>query len=256
MVHALRFDEHIRTAERLAQEITGVKIPMDYVWLTTVTVDNVVAEDTTEDDMFLPALEEPDPQETVIEDLLEELDDHNNVNELNGLREPFNGQNSEAMNDPVPFDGGDKEPENRAGTSQAMDDMLVKPSPQNPKLSDDSDFDVKMVGDITALEKVHVKAGGIHFNWDNSERTIMKPQTQNPKNPADPDSDIEVVGDITIETVHATAAANELCITWIEPIVRSMSIVLDAAHRILDNHSLGQWTTRDTGTALPGSYDP
>ncbi|KIL60922.1 hypothetical protein M378DRAFT_1061934 [Amanita muscaria Koide BX008] len=70
MVHALRFDEHIRTAEKLAQQIMGAKAPTDYVWLTTIMVDNIV-EDS--DDLTRSSVPEGlDSQDTVIADLLEE----------------------------------------------------------------------------------------------------------------------------------------------------------------------------------------
>lgn len=202
MAHTLRFDEHIRTAERLAQQMTGVKAPMDYVWLTTITVD--AAEDT-EDPMCLSALEEPDPQGAVIEDLLEELEDQDDIHasEANSPREPFDGQDSELVTEPKPFDGWDKDPGN---DSIAMDPVgpvaVVKPLQQDPK---DSDSDIEILGDTTMLGTVIAT-----------------------KNAEDSDSDVEIIGDITMQETARVKANFEIHVKWIEPIVgRSMPIALD-----------------------------
>jgi hypothetical protein len=150
MVHALRFEEHIRTAERLAEDITGVKVPMNYVWLTTITVDNTAEEG--EDLMRFSAPEELDNREMVMEDLLEELEDSDDNDEFNSLREPFDGQDMEAANESVTFDAQDREPLNDSLTMDAVDMVDATPSPRNLMNAEDSD--VEIVGGITTSESM------------------------------------------------------------------------------------------------------
>jgi hypothetical protein len=149
MAHALRFDEHVKTAEGLAQEITGIKEPTNYVWLTTIMIED-------NEDMRLSAPEELDPQEAVIADLLED--------ELDGNAEDVDVGDAEDMDAGSDMDTANAED----WDAVQLDDMRLGPSPQAQDPSDttrDSDSDVEIVTDITMSEMAQVTTDSVRVHW-------------------------------------------------------------------------------------------
>jgi hypothetical protein len=77
MAHSLRFDEHVRRAEALARQLTGMEEPAELLWLNTVTVEGGadVGEVIDSLDVY-----DPNAQEAVMADLLaDELEDDTDV---------------------------------------------------------------------------------------------------------------------------------------------------------------------------------
>lgn len=160
MAQALRFDEHIKTAEALAQEITGVKIPANYIWLTTVTVDNAVEE---LEELACPlAPEGPDPQDLAIADLLEEEFIDEDEDHSTGARAMQPMQNRPQDSEPP---AEDQQPGDSAHASMVIDIEDTRSLQDMPSNTEDDDSDIEFVGDMTKTVAPQVNVDEIRICW-------------------------------------------------------------------------------------------
>ena len=161
MTHALRFEEHIKTAERLSQEITGMKVQTSYVQLTTVTMDNTVEDVKDPRCPFSLDGAHPEPQEMVIAlaDLLaEELEDNDDLLP-NGVSSDVQDGNVARTSSVTDVGGIDR------NVASAMDGHTRALQLEGTQNTNDSDSDVEIIAYVSLSEQAQVRANKISVEW-------------------------------------------------------------------------------------------
>lgn len=140
MAQALRFEEHIKGAELIAQEITGMEVPMSDVGLTTVTMDHAVEEMVLEDFLADELEDNGDPLPNVVSSDMQD----GNVAQF--------------------FSVSDVGDINR-NVASAMDGHMSALQLKGTLNTNDSDSDVEIVADISISEQARAKANKICVEW-------------------------------------------------------------------------------------------